>query len=496
MPHRYWRISALEAYGAEGLELSCCHLLSRSAARLDASATLTASRAPSYGTVAALQDDDLTTAVGWPVQLIAQLALTWDFGGNPVDVANIQLAGSRAARFPLFALLQSSDNGDSWTTQDIFAGISYPLAGLKTDSVNSVNGTLGLQSCLDFDGEHGATSMADLAAGRVFTAYGNAKISTASPLVGTGSLELDGAGDYISTTQGLGDFVYGTGDFHQTVKVKLPAAAREMVLLDFYDGTSGSWELLVTPSGVLTWYSGGYVLTGSINLRDGLPHDIEASRTGSVLRFFVDGTLDGAVADPRNYDAVPSSFSIGAQVARRNPAYDLLGQVDEFTSVKGVGGHTASFVPSTTPLYFPRIRLNRIRGRAAPAVIPSITTGVPTVYGAAKWASPSTLTIESGAVKDYASGVLGTGRGRVRGTVKQKGSPDSPVYRRVALLRERDNFVVRPAVWSDPVTGEYSFDFIDELQVWAVLSNDYPGKRRSVVASGLTLENGGVELIA
>lgn len=104
------------------------------------------------------------------------------------------------------------------------------------------------------------------------------------------------------------------------------------------------------------------------------------------------------------------------------------------------------------------------------------------------------LTIESGAVKDYNTGVLGQGIGRVRGTVKEAGTPTSPVFRRVRLIRERDGLLIREA-WSDKVTGAYDFIYVDELQTWTVVSYDHNHNYRAVVADNLTLANGGVELM-
>ena len=86
------------------------------------------------------------------------------------------------------------------------------------------------------------------------------------------------------------------------------------------------------------------------------------------------------------------------------------------------------------------------------------------------------------------------GAGRVRNTVKEKGAPDTPVHRRVRLVRERDGLVVREQ-WSNPATGAYDFQFVDALQTYTVLSYDHTLNFRAVIADGLTLANGTVELM-
>lgn len=120
---------------------------------------------------------------------------------------------------------------------------------------------------------------------------------------------------------------------------------------------------------------------------------------------------------------------------------------------------------------------------------PTITYGVPALT------STITLGVETGCIADFTTGLLGKGIGRVRGTVKQKGTPDAPVFRKVRLVRERDGLVIREQ-WSDRVTGAYDFQYVDELQTWTVISYDYLNNFRAVVADNLTLVNAGVELLS
>ena len=76
------------------------------------------------------------------------------------------------------------------------------------------------------------------------------------------------------------------------------------------------------------------------------------------------------------------------------------------------------------------------------------------------------------------------GNGRVRGTVAEKGTPNAPVHRKVRLFHEATGVLVAE-VWSDVTTGAYSFDNIDASpQKYTVLSYDYTGAFRAVVADG------------
>ena len=78
------------------------------------------------------------------------------------------------------------------------------------------------------------------------------------------------------------------------------------------------------------------------------------------------------------------------------------------------------------------------------------------------------------------------GLGRITGTVKIKGTPDTPVRRPVRLIRDRDSVCVKE-VWSDAVTGEYTFEGFDPKQRYTVMTYDVGHNYRAVVADNLTL---------
>ena len=91
-----------------------------------------------------------------------------------------------------------------------------------------------------------------------------------------------------------------------------------------------------------------------------------------------------------------------------------------------------------------------------------------------------TVSLPSGAyrVRDMQYG----GAGTVTGTVKVKGTPNNiPVARKVRLIRDVDAICIRE-VWSDAVTGEYTFSWVDQHVSYTVLSYDYTENFRAVVA--------------
>lgn len=201
---------------------------------------------------------------------------------------------------------------------------------------------------LPMDGANGSTAFVDnSAAVKSVTANGNAKISTAQSKWGGASLLLDGNEDYLSVPAHA-DFVFGTGDF--TIEMwGNTTTTEEKVLVDQYGaGNANSWQFAVR-GGRLSWYTGGYFLTGSAAVNNGAWHHVAAARSAGILRFFVDGVLDGSAALSANY-ASQAVLGIGAQVASRNPSYDFPGRIDDLRITKGVARYTANFTPPTAAL--------------------------------------------------------------------------------------------------------------------------------------------------
>lgn len=447
--HRYWRAVGLEAYGAEDLELSCFHLLDETALRVDASATLTANTAPSVGTLANLQDDDLTTAARWATQSVARLVLSWDFGGSPRAVEGVALAGNSQARFTLFATLQYSDDGAAWTTHTVFDGVAWP--GVATKTLSRIPDAGSAVSWNPLDKSAGIT----LSNGNQ-TATGNASAAIRA----TGS-KAEGKYQFEVTTSATnsGSYYIGVG--------RIDAS------LSSGPGTSTdakSWGLRWEGPKWFNSFDTPYTSPFSVGDVIGVVVDFTAQtisfyRNGVSLGIAFSG-VTGAL-----YPMVGGGGSGSGWVANLNTGartYPVNG-----ASPWGALGDSKALI-------FPA---NLVRGRVAVTSPINVGTGPTVIYGIPQLLEPVRLSIESGAVKDYATGVLGKGIGRVRGDTKVHGSPDAPVSCKVRLIRERDGLLIRE-VWSDPVTGEYDFMYIDELQIYTILSYYRDGAFRAVVADG------------
>lgn len=480
--HRYWRAVAMEAYGAGDLELSCFHLLDTAGVRVDADAALTVSSAPTTGVIANLQDDDLSTAARWPAQSVASLALVWDFGGTPVDVMDIRMAGNSEWRFPLIVKMQWSDDAAAWTNDYTFAGITYPGAWVKTLSSTYTAGwahdpdfsrvVLLLQdSLIDKSPTPKAVS-----------ALGATAVTTVQSKFGGSSFYFDGAAGGI-TLVASSDFNLGTGDFtieFQAYPLALVSGAA-MFSLRMPSGAGGG-IISLQDNGTVGFSDGIVWRSTTSTLTVGLFKHVALARQSGLLRIFINGVMG-------------FSGSVTVDIAGDRPCclgrYDTStdggffnGYIDEVRVTKGLARYTENFSPPTVPRFTGGVLLNKVEGRALATDLLTIVTGPTIIYGTPKLLEPVSLGVEAGSVKDFTSGVLGKGIGRVSGTVKKKGTPaNTPVYCKVRLIREKDGLQMRE-VWSHPVTGAYSFDYIDELQKFTVLSYDHTGAFRAVVADG------------
>lgn len=197
-----------------------------------------------------------------------------------------------------------------------------------------------------FDGTNGSTTFVEQK-GKTLSGAGNAQLSTTSPKFGTASLLLDGTGDYVTTTSSLSDFVFGTGDFTIEAFIKT-STVREQLIVDFYTPLTVSWQLELNSAGRLNLYgsngtTNGAIATASSVLTNGAWRHVAATRSGTTIQLFVDGTSEASVTDGRNFSFSTSALAIGAQFATRNSSYDFPGNIDEVRITKGVARYTSNF---------------------------------------------------------------------------------------------------------------------------------------------------------
>lgn len=115
-----------------------------------------------------------------------------------------------------------------------------------------------------------------------------------------------------------------------------------------------------------------------------------------------------------------------------------------------------------------------------------VTTAVSSANFALATSLPVSLDARTGASSDRATYNLAFGgQGVITSTVKEKGTPDIPVARRVRLYRDRDGVLVGET-WSHPTTGAYTFTELEVGIEYTAISFDHTGNFRAVAADKLT----------
>jgi hypothetical protein len=162
---------------------------------------------------------------------------------------------------------------------------------------------------LHLNGTNGSTTITDSSsAGRTWTAYGNASISTAQSKFGSASLYCDGSGDYIQTsTYGVSDLACNT--VQHTVEFWFRTTTTRQYTCLFYRGRAGvsaAYDYVINinnesaSAGDLALYSiglGGSSLTSSTGgYNDGAWHHVAVVRDASnVIRMYIDGVQRGTL---------------------------------------------------------------------------------------------------------------------------------------------------------------------------------------------------------
>ena len=78
------------------------------------------------------------------------------------------------------------------------------------------------------------------------------------------------------------------------------------------------------------------------------------------------------------------------------------------------------------------------------------------------------------------------GDGVIVGSIKEKGTPNRPLVRRVQLFSAQTNLLVAEG-WSAP-DGRYCFDHLDPDQRFIVVAHDHEHHYRAVIADQLRPE--------
>lgn len=208
---------------------------------------------------------------------------------------------------------------------------------------------------LHFDGADGSTTIND-ESGRIWTPFGNAKISTAQSQFGGSSLLLDGAGDYLSTPHDLA--LSANGDFSMACFVRPSNVTSLRWIAEKWTTTvAAEYRFFIDASGKLSlqlYASGGTVyqtLTSSTALALNTWAHVAWERESFTYRLYVNGVMEASAAPANVYGLSTNPLVIGRN--NNNTPRDYAGYIDEFIVVKGQAIFRGNFTPPTAPYPYP-----------------------------------------------------------------------------------------------------------------------------------------------
>lgn len=496
---RYWRLVAIEAHGGADLEMSALHLYD-AAGRADGTATLTSTIAPTAGTLAALQDEDLASTCRFAAAAVraSGFALVWDLGaGNSADVIGPQLAGPALATFLASCTLQCSNDGLLWQGVANFVRFDWPGAAVYTNVPGVDDPHFDKVSLLlHMGGANGSTVFTDSSpTPKTVTANGNAQISTAQSKFGGGSAHFGGIFDYLTTTN-TASLEFGTGDFtvEGWIFCESFAGNRTFLCLGSYYQL-GSGIIFYISNGKIAAYNASrqFIATNASVSANVWAH-VAWVRSGTSFMMFTDGVLHHQGTLSANLSPTSTPIAIGFDSQFSNAAF--AGYIEDLRITKGAARYTANFTPPTAPFSG---ALGGAGGAGGVVFLPPLlrpSTGVPPILLSGGSAGDTVMTLPPATTHLDRQDANGTEtnapatRYRIPGPrwVKEKtASTNVPLRRRVQLYNQRDSRLVRE-VWSDPVTGEYSFDNIRGDTTYFVIAFDHTGHYRAVIADNLTPE--------
>ena len=223
---------------------------------------------------------------------------------------------------------------------------------LKKDGVAATDTNIREVSLLlHGNGTNGSTTITDSSlTPKTVTAVGNAQISTTDPRFGTGSIFLDGTGDWLTTPSNAG-FAFGTADFTVEGWLK-PAAvtAADRIIFDSrVTATDNGIVLFIDPNGRLNSFqtaAGGLrANSGGLLLTSNIWQHFAYVRAAGVLYIYIGGFLGGSATLATDLTS-PGTVRIGV---RQDNTLPYSGYIDDLRITKGVARYTANFTPPTAP---------------------------------------------------------------------------------------------------------------------------------------------------
>lgn len=196
---------------------------------------------------------------------------------------------------------------------------------------------------LKFDDVADASTTINDEIGKAWTANGNAQIDTAQAKFGSGSLLLDGTGDYADTPDSA-DWDNGSGAFSYLIQVRpnlLNSVARYICAQANSAGTAQAVVMHINASNKFYGYcydgavTFGDCIASGLTLSTGTWYALDYVRDGNNFYVRVDGVQQATATSSKTVPNVAAKFALG-RLGENVAGGQFNGWLDEFVALKGV----------------------------------------------------------------------------------------------------------------------------------------------------------------
>ena len=176
-------------------------------------------------------------------------------------------------------------------------------------------------------------------------AVGNVQIDTNNKKYGTGSLEFDGAGDYlVYNLSNINDF--GSGDFTVECWFYLNGTGTQR-LVSARDNNNGLNLGVNSSTKLSTYYGNGTSAITGATISTGAWNHVALVRYSGTATLYLNGVSQGSVSwASKTFDS--TQYRIGNSLDGRNET--LNGYIDDLRITNGVARYTSNFTPPTAEL--------------------------------------------------------------------------------------------------------------------------------------------------
>jgi hypothetical protein len=199
------------------------------------------------------------------------------------------------------------------------------------------------------------------ASGRLITSSGATYTQQFSPFaptvylpsVNSGSVYLDGVGDFLSVPAGT-QWTMGTGDFTAEAWINPASVSTAQTLFGDFNwssGYQGGWMVGIAATGAVGFtYNGASAISSAASaIKAGTWQHIAISCTSGAIRLFVNGVLAASGTKTQTYSGA-FVFRVGAYIADGALYNYYTGHISNLRVVKGTSLYTTNFTPSLVPL--------------------------------------------------------------------------------------------------------------------------------------------------